>query len=399
MVTEPEVLEPGDLAGVTAILGASEPPRIRFRGGGTKDDWQLPAQSTVVSTRGLSGVVLHDPADGVAVVRAGSPLSELQEIFARHGQWLAIDPPLVADGATVGGVFSVNDAGPRRLAYGTLRDQVIGAVVVTGDGVVAKTGGRVIKNVAGFDLARLYCGANGTLGLVAELAVRLYPLRSSGGTLRAVCSPRELYSLATAIVAARAEVAALDWYALDLPASGAVGGIGLIRVEQRTRRAAEAQLQRLSILAREAGLSSESLQGDDEDAAWSEVDGVLAGSPADTVVRAVTRPARFPEVVSELARACYDSAFGGEIALSSHAVVGVHTARLRGGDQAPLVSLWRSAVSRLGGHSTLRRRAPGLPAEVGRWGAEPSAIELMRRVKSEFDPAYRCAPGTFVGDI
>jgi glycolate oxidase FAD binding subunit len=129
------------------------------------------------------------------------------------------------------------------------------------------------------------------------------------------------------------------------------------------------------------------------------VDGVLAGSPGDTVVRAVTRPARLADVVTELVRACYDSAFGGGIALSSHAAVGVHTARLRGGDQAPLVSRWRAAVSRLDGHSTLRRRAPHLPAEVGRWGSEPSAIELMRRVKSQFDPGRRCAPGTFVGDI
>ena len=127
--------------------------------------------------------MLHDPLDGVAIVRAGTSLATLQAELAPHGQWLAVDPPFSDSGATVGGIFSANDAGPRRLAYGTMRDLVIGATIVTGDGVVAHSGGRVIKNITGFDLARLYCGAFGTLGLVAE-ASRCASIRCAGRAAR-----------------------------------------------------------------------------------------------------------------------------------------------------------------------------------------------------------------------
>ena len=198
------VLEPGGavapatVAEAAALLSAGGPPVV-FEGSGTKLARSFPSSPSpeaaldssdsqaTISTSSLAGIVLHDPLDGVAVVRGGTTLAELQGELAPHGQWLAVDPPFTGEGATVGGIFSTNDAGPRRLAYGTLRDLVIGATVVTGDGVVAHSGGRVIKNVAGYDLARLYCGAFGTLGLVAELALRLHPLRSASRTVAVRC--------------------------------------------------------------------------------------------------------------------------------------------------------------------------------------------------------------------
>ncbi len=182
----PAILTPEDMASTARTLREARSSLV-VRGAGTKDDWALGEPEVVLSTKLLTGVVLHDPADGVIVVRTGSSLAHIQEVLAPHRQWLAIDPPHADDGATIGGIFSVNDAGPRRLAYGTLRDMVLGATIITADGLVAKTGGRVIKNVAGFDLARLYCGAFGTLGLVAELALRVHPLRSHSRTIRVPC--------------------------------------------------------------------------------------------------------------------------------------------------------------------------------------------------------------------
>lgn len=275
-------LRPGDPTEAAAILRRAT-SAVAFEGGGTKADWWAERPGLVVSTAGLRGVVRHDASGGIVVARAGTPLEELQAALAPAGQWLALDPPLVDRGATVGGVFASNDAGPRRLAYGTLRDQVVGATVVTGDGVVARTGGRVIKNVAGYDLARLYCGSFGTLGLVAELALRVHPVRPHSRSLRVPCPPGAVAPLVGSLRAAGVEATALDW-------TGPVAPAVLVRVEQRTERAALAQADAARRAARAEGLGAELLEATAELGAWRSVDAVLAGSPGDTVVRIGTRP-------------------------------------------------------------------------------------------------------------
>jgi len=391
---------PPTVAAAAALLGAAGPPVV-FEGGGTKPcppHNSSPASATI-STRLLTGIVLHDPLDGVAIVRAGTPLAELQAELTPHGQWLAVDPPFVADGATVGGIFSANDAGPRRLAYGTLRDLVIGATVVTGDGIVAHSGGRVIKNVAGFDIARLYCGAFGTLGLVAELAVRLHPLRRASRTVTVGCTPDRLLELTHAIRISGLTPTAVDWRFDGLRLLGAL----IIRFEERTERATTAQSRDLLGLCELRHFDATVLDGDDEQAVWAEVDGLLAGTSSDTVVRAVTRPSRVVEAAERLHELANGAAV--ECGFVSHALVGVHTARLRGvGHEGPeghakVVLAWRSAVERLGGHVTVRRFAAGPADTVDRWGAPRDGLELMRRVKQELDPHNRCAPGCFVGGI
>jgi glycolate oxidase FAD binding subunit len=403
-------LEPGGLAepttaaGAAALLRAGGAPVV-FAGSGTKQS--PPAGSpppATISTRSLAGIVFHDPLDGIAVVRAGTRLASLQAELAPHGQWLAIDPPFADAGATVGGIFSTNDAGPRRLAYGTLRDLVIGATIVTGDGVVARSGGRVIKNVAGFDLARLYCGAFGTLGLVAEVALRLHPLREVSRTATVACPLEKLGEMSQAIRTSGLTPTAVDWHwdarpVADGGAGGAEPGALLVRFEERTARATAAQVSDFVNLCRLSALETTVLDDGDELAAWAAVDGLLAGTPNDLVVRAVTRPSRTAEAVAVLGELA--GAGGVEFGVVSHALVGVHTACLRGAGRARLASSWRSAIERLGGHLTVRRAgAAGDGEEVlDRWGQVPQAIALMRRLKGELDPHNRCAPGTFVGAI
>jgi len=396
-------LAPATVAEAAALLRADARP-VTFEGGGTKQ-WPPHDRSSspvTVSTASLTGIVMHDPTDGVAIVRAGTPLAELQAELAPHGQWLAVDPPFTSRGATVGGIFSANDAGPRRLAYGTLRDLVIGATIVTGDGIVAHSGGRVIKNVAGFDIARLYCGAFGTLGLVAELALRLHPRRRASRTVAVACPRQKVLDATAAIRSSGLTPTALDWRwdVLELPIVGsepASEGTVLVRFEERTERAAAAQVA--DFLERCAGLCVEAsiLDHEDERDSWTDVDSILAGSPGDTVVRAVTRPSLTVEAARRLHELVTEAAV--ECQWVSHALVGVHTAALRGAGHGSVVSSWRSAVEQLGGHTTVRR----LGAESGdlgdRWGTPPRSVALMRRVKHELDPDNRCAPGSFVGGI
>src|SRR3954447_25070873 len=151
---------------------------VRPVGGGTKLGWSGPAPEGAVDleTSGLDSILEHNVGDFTAVLEAGVRLADAQAAFAAEGQMLALDPPLGAsDGATVGGVVATADSGPLRHRYGAVRDLVVGITVVLSDGTVARAGGKVIKNVAGYDLAKLFTGSYGTLGYIASVSVRLHP--------------------------------------------------------------------------------------------------------------------------------------------------------------------------------------------------------------------------------
>ena len=128
-------------------------------------------------------MLTHHPGDMTASVQAGMRLADLQRVLAGAGQWLAIDPPTESLGATIGGLLATGEAGPRRLQYGSMRDLAIGATLVLADGSVVHSGSHVIKNVAGYDLTKLFFGSFGTLGLVGEVIVRLHPVPVSSATV------------------------------------------------------------------------------------------------------------------------------------------------------------------------------------------------------------------------
>ena len=159
---------------------------VRIAGGGTKLGWGEPVEAErELSTAGLDRIVEHNAGDLTAILEAGVPLAAAQERFAEAGQMLALDPP--DGGATIGGVVATGDSGPLRPRYGGPRDLVLGLRAALPDGSVIKSGGKVIKNVAGYDLGKLMAGAFGTLGAIVEVAVRLHPqpertATAAGGT-------------------------------------------------------------------------------------------------------------------------------------------------------------------------------------------------------------------------
>src|SRR5947209_13020278 len=150
---------------------------VRIVGAGTKLGWGTPTQPHLeLHTAGLDRILEHNAGDLTAVLQAGVPLARAQEVFAAEGQMLALDPWLGTEReATVGGVLATADSGPLAHRYGAARDLVLGMTVVLADGTVARSGGQVIKNVAGYDVAKLFCGSYGTLGLIASVNVRLHP--------------------------------------------------------------------------------------------------------------------------------------------------------------------------------------------------------------------------------
>src|SRR5690348_10480731 len=201
-------------AGLAAA--AAEGQSVRIRGAGTKADWGAPSAEPDVElhTTGLDEIVEHNVGDLTAVLQAGVPLAQAQATFAGAGQMLSLDPPLgrgdVAT-ATIGGVVATADSGPLRHRYGAARDLVVGMTVALSDGTIARSGGKVIKNVAGYDIAKLFSGAFGTLGAILEVSVRLHPLAPATSTaLGASGDPEVLAKAARLLTTTPPDLETLD---------------------------------------------------------------------------------------------------------------------------------------------------------------------------------------------
>ncbi|MFN2569791.1 MAG: FAD-binding oxidoreductase [Candidatus Dormibacteria bacterium] len=360
--------------------GAGRP--LRVRGGGTKSGWgrRCARADVEVETGGLTRLLEHNAGDFTAVLEAGVPLAEAQERFAAAGQMLALDPPLSAPGgaaaATIGGVVATADSGPLRHRYGGVRDLVLGITVVLSDGTVARAGGRVIKNVAGYDLGKLFAGSHGTLGLIATVAVRLHPLATEHATVRARSEdPDALARASSGMAALPLEADCLDvhWTATQGEVLARFSGPAASERAERTA-------------GRLAGLGLEAEVVADGAALW------------------------------ERQRACQRTAEGAVLKVAG--VIGDLPAVLGAAREAGAQAVARAGLGlawltlpgdRLDARlRDLRERLPattltllGGAERVGDpWPApEPGALAVMQRIKARFDPADVFAPGTFVGGL
>jgi glycolate oxidase FAD binding subunit len=352
--------------------------RIRIRGGGTRAGWghvtQAPDQ--VLSTAGLNRIVEHNEGDLTAVLEAGVPLREAQQGFAAAGQMLALDPPGAPE-ATVGGVFATGDSGPLRHRYGAARDLIVGITVALPDGTVAKAGGKVIKNVAGYDLAKLFTGAFGTLGLIVQVSLRLHPRPPQALTARGVSDdPEQLAAAAGALAHTPLEAECLDvaWRA----GRGAV----LVRFGGATaQRGAEAA----AVALREHGCDADVVE--DDAALWQE-QRAHQRSESQTVVKVSALPIDLAKVLRAAAQ--LDGAVVGRAGL------GLAWVTLPGGADAvrALRAALAPAACVVGDAPEAVRQA------IDPWDAQRAEpLSLLRRVKERFDPSGVCNPGLYVGGI
>jgi glycolate oxidase FAD binding subunit len=378
------VLTPSSSEGVAAALAAASGngTPVRIRAGGTKLGWgnALSSPSVELHLERLDRTLAHNVGDLTATVEAGTPLERIQRELAATGQRLALDPPLgigAGTEATIGGVLATADSGPLRHRYGGPRDLILGITVALGDGTIARAGGTVIKNVAGYDLAKLHTGAYGTLGVIVTANLRLHPLPQATATALAACDDAEL--LATAV--RRLSAAPLELECLDIAWRGGRGGIlAQVAGAEVTRRA-----QRVASLMREAGLAHVDLTDDDE-GLWARQ---RAGqrSAQRALVRVALRPSRLPALL-----AATDTGAG---TLVGRAALGIFYVELEpDAVELFLAALPTEAVGFLqDGPSELR-------AQLDPWRTvDGPRLELMRRVKQRFDPAGVCNPGVFVGGL
>lgn len=355
---------------------------VHPRGGGTKDDWGAPvsAPDLVLRTARLDRVLEHNVGDLTAVLEAGVRLEDAQEQFARAGQMLALDPPLGRDGqrdATIGGVLATGDSGPLRHRYGAPRDLIVGITVALGDGTIARAGGKVIKNVAGYDLAKLFTGSFGTLGVILSASVRLHPRPEAAAT--AVGTTARPETLATAAIALASAPLELD--CLDVAWSD---GRGSLLARSSGAEPAE-RSERAAALMRAAGLHPVEVEPEDHELWERQRAGQRSAGAA--LVRVAARPSELAQVIA----ACE----AGAGRLVGRAALGSSFVELDPGEVARL----RSALP-AGAVAVVLDAPPELRAELDPWGSgEGTALELMRRVKARFDPAGACNPGVFVGGI
>jgi glycolate oxidase FAD binding subunit len=354
------VRSPADAAELAAAL-AEGGETVRVRGAGTKLAWAPPAAPGVeLSTERLDRLVEHNAGDLTAVLEAGVPLAVAQRRFAEAGQMLALDPPDA--GATIGGLVASGDSGPLRTRYGGPRDLVVGMRVALADGTVAKSGGKVIKNVAGYDLAKLFVGSFGRLGAILELSVRLHPLPPATATaVRRSDDPDELGRAALALSHAQLEQMGLDVRWED--GAGAV----LARFGGET---APAQAEAAARLLGEAEVAG------NDDALWEAQRDAQRSAPG-LVVKVSAVQTELPSLL----RVARDHG----ATLVGRAGLGLSWVRLDDGDHAALLGSLRGRFAAVVlDHPPGIEPGPHEPADAG-------ARMLAARVKERFDPEGRMA--------
>lgn len=447
------VAAPASTSEASAVLRAAAAADLTVvpRGTGSRLHWGTPPQrcDLVVEMTRMDRVIEHAAGDLTATVQAGVSLEQLADVLAAAGQRLALDPPASAPApatgagpglrltrGTIGGVLATGAAGPLRLRYGSPRDLLIGITVVRGDGTIARSGGKVVKNVAGYDLGKLFAGSRGTLGLITEATFRLHPVPGAAAYVTVECAGAADVGplLAAAMDSPLAPVAAeIDWPAADGPV-----GVGIALEGDATALAerATAMADLLAQAANRASLRSVPAVSPDLPSWWG---ASQAADPSGTLIQIAIWPGDLGLILAEIHAAAsaagLDPAIGGSAAAGVlHAVVpptadpnavATFVVGLRTAVSSQLTSAGAPHPAGLGQPLAVSDRdAPGsgrpLAATSGAMPARASVVVLhappavgglvdlfgpvqslglMRAIKDQFDPGRRMAPGRFAGGI
>jgi glycolate oxidase FAD binding subunit len=376
-VTPRMVAEPTSGAACAAVLSSAAAGGMStvIRGGGTKSGWGRPidAVDLVVSTRSLGDLLVHRDGDLTVTVGAGVTLTRLNTTLSARGQWLPVDSAFV--GATVGGALATNDSGPLRHRFGTPRDLLIGITLALIDGRVVKSGGTVVKNVAGYDLGKLVTGSYGALAAIVDATFKLLPLPHASATLRAVyADPGRLAADASALSSGQLEPLAFDVRAADTPD----GPRWTLFVRFASSPAAvAAQLEAARVLVHG---DTTALREGLETRVWSEQVG-LAWEGEGAVVRCSWLPARLGDVLA-MVRAMRA---GCGVTLAGRVMTGSGLLRLTGSDEAIAAAIIRARLDESPvGHVVLLRGSRALRSQVDVWGTAPSAPAAA--LKRALDP-------------
>jgi glycolate oxidase FAD binding subunit len=387
------VFEPQNEAELAAALRVANAAGLGVipRGSGSKDAWGNPPvrANLILSTARLDRIIEHAWADLTVSVEAGCPFSTLQNVLAQHGQRIAVDP-LWPEHATVGGILSTNDSGTLRIRYGGLRDLIIGVTIALPDGTLASSGGKVVKNVAGYDLPKLVTGALGTLGIITRAVFRLHPLphnirtftfsaRDWADANRLVLSVQDSKLAHTGL---QVRLKSGEQPQVDIRFDGTEAGL-----------AAQSEvLRKLALPASETESNAEVWH------ARQRLFGPSAqGERAFAIVKCSVLPGSIATTCDQLRDLSEPLSVGWEAVIQG---TGLGYVRFEASQPLPIHQALQAMRARLepGGSVVVLHRSPGIP-EIDAWGDAGDALPLMLKVKEQLDPKKTLNPGRFVGGI
>jgi len=385
------VLEPANEQQLAAVLRLANDAGLAVipRGGGTKLSWgNPPARADIVlSTARIDKIIEHAWADLTVSVEAGCSIQKLQSTLAQHGQRLALDP-LWPEQATIGGVLSTNDSGSLRLRFGALRDLIIGVTLTLPDGTLASSGGKVVKNVAGYDLPKLVTGAFGTLAVITRAVFRLHPLPRNAKTLSiSGCNLEEMQRLILVVLdsklahtALQARIAQDAEPVVDILFEGTEAGIA----------AQEAQLRELARPA--TAIEAASTVWAASQVLWN-----FGNSETVAVAKITTLPASIARAVEIVQRAASPRKTLWKLTMQA---TGIGWLRLEATPENlhAVLSDLRFELEHAGGSLAVLQH-PADMQSIDAWGTPGDSLPLMRAVKKQFDPKNTLNPSRFVGGI
>jgi FAD/FMN-containing dehydrogenase len=353
----------------------------------------LTRTEVIISTGRLNGVIEHGPADLVASAPAGITLKAFNETLNRGGQWLPLDPP--DDGrATLGGVVATGMGGAQLTGYGSPRTFVIGMKVVLADGKICKAGGRVVKNVAGYDLCKLFTGSYGTLGVICEVTVKLRPLPARETTISARGSLQSVFEAGWSVYKTGLFPVALELFSADVKNPSRVtsspGEVQLLIRFAGIEKTVDYQIDKATELLGRLALRDIEIINDDK-RIWRDLQLAPLANSLGLSYRIAVKPSQVQRMIETVVEHV-DQETVWQAGVADGRIRVMQTDKAAANSQT-LIAL-RASAEALGGSLIIEHAPPRVKSEVDAWAALP-ATKLMTRVKQELDPAGLLSPGRF----
>ncbi|MEY3328658.1 MAG: hypothetical protein RLZZ115_1541 [Cyanobacteriota bacterium] len=341
-----------------------------------------------VSTQGMNQLIEHAVGDLTVTVEAGMKFSQLQAILAQENQVLGFDPSY-PETATIGGIIATGDTGSLRQRYRGIRDLILGISIVRYDGKIAKAGGRVVKNVAGYDLMKLFTGSYGTLGIISQITLRVYPQAEASGTVILTGEAEAISQVNQILLASALTPVAVDLISSDLSKILGFGdNIGLMVRFQSIAEGVKQQSQRLIELGEKIGLKAIYIDSDEENL-WQQLKQQIWQSESNTDI--VCKIGIAPTSAVKTLTQCQTLGI-------IHAGVGLGVLRFESVSPETLLNL-RNWCESQGGFLSILKAPVDLKQQLEVWGYAGNALNLMRQIKQQFDPQNQFSPNRFVGGI